>query len=74
MRGRRPRYRENLDEIAWYDNNSDRTTHPVGQKAPNAWGLYDTLGNVLEWCEDAWRYDYTKTARASAGRVVRGGS
>ena len=44
------------------------------QKRPNPWGLYDTLGNVYEWCEDAWRGDYTKTAGSSAYRVIRGGS
>jgi formylglycine-generating enzyme required for sulfatase activity len=41
-----------LDEIAWYDKNSDGKTHPVAQKKPNAYGLYDMLGNVGEWCND----------------------
>lgn len=40
-----------LDEVAWYDANSDDESHPVGTKKPNAWGIYDMLGNVREWVD-----------------------
>ena len=73
-----PRY-GSLNEVAWYDDNSDGTTHPVRLKQPNAWGLYDTLGNVWEWCADwygdydsAHAYDPIGPAEGSS-RVLRGG-
>lgn len=61
------RYGE-LDLIAWYKDNSENTTHIVGQKKPNAWGLYDMLGNVWEWCSDL--YD---TEVYGSYRIFRGG-
>ncbi|MCR5888147.1 formylglycine-generating enzyme family protein [Hymenobacter sp. J193] len=61
------RYGE-LDNIAWYKGNSGQTTQPVGQKLPNAWGLYDMLGNVWEWCSDI--YD---EAVYGSYRIMRGG-
>ncbi|MBB4268004.1 formylglycine-generating enzyme family protein [Roseospira visakhapatnamensis] len=72
-----------LGAVAWYDRNSGRETHPVGQKQANAWGLHDMLGNVWEWCADPWHETYDgapadgtswQDAGAGAYRVVRGGS
>ena len=76
-----------LDQYAWYDDNSRRSAHPVGLKKPNAWGLYDMHGNVWEWCEDhcEWKNKVIVTdtyldnvvdplCRQGALRVYRGGS
>jgi formylglycine-generating enzyme required for sulfatase activity len=47
-----------LGEYAWFADNSDENPHPVGQKKPNPWGLYDICGNVTEWCLDHYKPDY----------------
>ena len=56
------RYGE-LDEIAWYSDNSGERTHPVGQKQANAWGLHDMLGNVSEWVDGGWPGRYMAVQR-----------
>ena len=70
----------NLDEVAWYHQNSNDELYSVGQKKPNAWGIYDMHGNVREWCRD-WYGSYpcitvTDPIGPNNGncRVVRGGT
>jgi len=70
-----------LTNYAWYDVNSGATTHPVGQKLANPWGLYDTYGNVWEWCQDWWLSSLSggiavdpQGPATGSDRVVRGGS
>jgi len=67
-----------LDDLGWYNGNADGTTHTVGQKTPNAWGLYDMHGNVWEWSLDWYQAtleggDDPDGADSGSDRVKRGG-
>ena len=70
---------------AWFGDNAEAKTHPVGQKKPNRWGLHDLYGNVSEWCEDVYSPSYYATSPsvdpvgppgtgADVRRVIKGGS
>ncbi len=76
---------DKLRQYAWYAENADQKTHAVGQKKPNAWGLYDIDGNVSEWCEDVYGATFYQESPATdptgppspgkdVKRVMRGGN
>src|SRR5262249_14818592 len=72
-----------LGDYGWYSGNSGSQAHPVGEKKPNAFGIYDMQGNVWQWVEDCYHEDYKgapengsawKQDADCSTRVVRGGS
>jgi formylglycine-generating enzyme required for sulfatase activity len=80
--GTSTRYYDSLPAIAWFADNADGGTHPVGTKAPNAFGLYDMLGNASEWVRDRYYNAYDDSGdnaveeplAGNASGVARGGS
>jgi len=75
----------NINEVAWYSNNSNDKTHPVGTKQQNELGIYDMSGNVNEWCNDWYSDDYYSRSpdrnptgplkgNSNYNRIIRGGS
>ena len=82
-RGKKERYPggHSVDDAAWYDDNSNRTTHKVGEKLPNGLGIYDMSGNVTEWCQDWFDMNYyqssprenPKGSLTGGRRIHRGG-
>ncbi len=71
-----------VNEVAWHRKNAQGKHHPVGEKRPNPWGLYDILGNVSEWCACHWHENYVgapqndsvwKEKAKSQNRIGRGG-
>jgi formylglycine-generating enzyme required for sulfatase activity len=80
-------YAGDIEQMAWFNGTSEGLIHPVARKKPNSWGLYDMHGNVSEWCEDIYYWNYKNApadgsaaatpdvlADAASRRALRGGS
>lgn len=70
----RKEYPDNAHDYAWIKTNAQNITQDVGSLQPNAWGLYDIIGNVWEWCSDQYSEGYNTPPEEESLKIIRGGS